>query len=273
LGNKEVVLLDLKYRLGLSMMSVYTYSALTPIKVSRWAKTAGLEFLQVLPHRGIDGYEKFALPALYVEDAWNPVWNLPQALRGEEGDKGMPSDWHDWAGFPNPKKCDQVYERLIAINHARPIAHNFKDAARGRLVELCPEIDKAPEEIDLICGRDGYQLVLDTEHIVRNWRGYDDPESPNYKRPNLLMPHANHLDETIRLLAPHVQVVHVKNIWRPLEQGMIRTLLAADHAPAIDFVMEYPPVIRKARFEIEEFASTLRYEISRYLNEQSGGTL
>ena len=278
-GNKGVVAVklqlhsDLQYRLGISTASMFPYSLLPfvgPMMTAGWARYAGYDFLQVLPHRAVTGLEPFGtqgnLPALYLEDAWNPVRNLRQAFKGEDGDKGVPSNWRDWFGFPNPDKCDKVYDRLLIANHPRPISHSFEDAGFGRLVELCPELDRTPEEIDLLCGRGGYSLVLDTEHIERDFRDHD----PRYGRPSRLLPDPDRLLETIHYLAKWVAVVHVKNIWRWHERDMIRAFLAADHGFFVDFIAEFTPEMASPR-ATQEYMQDFADKTRGFINECLGG--
>ena len=144
----------------------------------------------------------------------------------------MPSCLNDWIASPNPDKCAAIFNRLPG----REISHHFENAP-GRLVEIHPELGMTPDAIAEKCQREDYGLVLDTEHIVRGFREND----PRYGLGSPLLPGVNAMETTITALAPHIQVVHIKSMTGLY---MLRDLFRADHRDEIDFVAEYPPLLR-----------------------------
>lgn len=220
-------------------MSLWPWSSIDPRSAGNSAKLVGYDFLQVLPQRGILGHENLVLPIRYIENAWNPVNSLIQALRHQNGTEGMPANWRDWLLFPNPNKCRQVFDRLRITNNAQPIAHDFETAAKngGRLVEVCPEMEMTPEQIALKCRIDGYTLVLDTEHLIRGFRENDE----RFCMPSPLVMDAG-FERAITVLAPYVQVLHIKSLELKHHQ-IVRAFLSRFGGDQLDIVAEYPPIL------------------------------
>ncbi|MCX6810278.1 MAG: hypothetical protein NTY30_00870 [Candidatus Berkelbacteria bacterium] len=221
----------MKIRFGISLASLIPHSLLSAMMVARWAKEAGYQFLQGIPLRGMSGRERFPLPMYYVEKAWNPVRSFGQARRHEPGAEGMPSCLNDWIASPSPEKCAEIFDHLPG----RVISHHFENAS-GYLVELCPELDMTPDEIAFKCRTEGYGLVLDTEHISRNYRENDEKHAG--------MTSSLITGDVVRILAPHIQVVHVKNTDPDLSDAVfVKYLLQSNHRDEIDFVAEFKPAM------------------------------
>lgn len=243
---------DLKVRYIYSMLSAIPYCLVAPTRVSEWARDAGYNGLNVAPHRGIDERTQLVLPALMMEEAWNPVESLWQALRHQPGDCGMPSNWRDWLVFPSPERCKWIEATLRGI---RVIHHRAYYS--GALIELCPELGMTPVELAEECKHHNMGLVLDTEHLVRPIREFDQR-----KKGLTLQPfEAFGIGETIEMLALYISVVHVKVLgWD--EQAMIKILLHSPNRRAhIDFVAEYPPLKRGPRAvkrHIKEFLEGMK---------------
>ena len=221
--------------------------------VSRWALEAGYQFLQALPLRRMTGSEQFCLPVFYREHAWNPVWSFGQARRHEPGAEGMPSCLNDWIASPNPDKCAVIFNRLPG----REISHHFENAP-GRLVELCPELGMSPEAIAEKCRVEGHSLVLDTEHLSRNWR-YFDPRKGKKEQP-FVSYRGGGIPGTVNVLAPYIQVVHLKSVGE-MSQTLVKCLFRAEHQEQLDFVAEYLPLRRDpwaVRSYMREFLIGLR---------------
>ena len=247
-----------QFRFGISLMSLFPWSSLMPERVSEWAKQAGYGFLQWLPQRGIHGWENFALPVYYVERAWNPVRGFFQALRHQPGDEGMPSSLRDWLAFPSPANCrSSLFNLQDSYPKARAISHRLDND----LVEICPELDLSPQAIADFCLLDNIGLVLDTEHICRQYR--DNDESHKTKLSPLLDYSEGGLNcsPAIDILAPHVQVIHLKNVWSEDDLRIVRRLMASSHQQRIDVVAEYKPTIAspaKTRAHMKDFLDSTK---------------
>lgn len=233
-----------KHRFGLSTVSGYPYSAIDIAMVAEWAAEAGYDFLQALPQRGIWGNEDLALPIFYAEKAWNPIWlpiqglpvikNIPFCYGAEK----MPATGFDWFGFPTPPSCRRAYLELLARTpRPRVVSHSFEDAERsgGMLVELHPELEMSPDDIDLKCGREGYGLVLDTAHLCRGWG------DRKRKGPTPFWGYQSGLPGVVALLAPHIQVVHVKSVTDEMALKVVEWLLRSEHREKFDLIAEFKP--------------------------------
>ena len=245
-------------RIGISIGSMIPYSLISVRMIARWAKDAGYSFLQALPLRGMTGKEILALPVFYKEHAWNPVWSLSQALKHEPGGEGMPSYINDWIASPNPDRCQQIFDTLPG----REITHHFENAS-GRLVELCPELQMTPMEIAEKCRREGFGLVLDTEHLSR---GFRENDTDNFGKQALLI-HEIMINEAIDILAPFIQIVHLKDSTPDLQDmNFVRELLSVDIRPEIDFVAEFKPKLQTPKYIcdfMKRFISKLANQITK----------
>lgn len=216
----------------------------SPTRATRWAKEVGYEFLQVLPLRGTTGREQFALPVPYKEDPWNAVFGPWQAIRHQHGAALMPSGPLDWAFFPDPLTCRQI----VGGWPGQRIGHCFSQ--QSTLVELCPELEMTPEEIAAKCQTESIKLVLDTEHLVRYWRPFDQnfgkKYHPFFPRVNLSeghMPDFGAIRVVIAPLAPHISVVHVKSVaGGSVDWKIISALMdSPGRRDRLDYVAEYKP--------------------------------
>ena len=241
----------------------------SPTRAARWAREAGDEFLQVLPVRGTTGKEQFALPPRYVEDAWNAVHGLKQAICREPGATLMPSGPLDWVFFPDPITCRDILSGWTGHR----ISHSF--GPRSRLVELCPELEMTPEQIAAKCKADNIGLVLDTEHLPRDRRPFclnrDKPHPffPGVKLSEGEVPDFGAIRAVIDPLAPHISVIHVKSVVSPsLDWQIISALMDAPaRRDKLDFVAEYKPPRHTllnpwaARRYMADFLNEMRFRI------------
>lgn len=186
--------------------------------------------IQILPLRGILGNELWPLPVIFREPAWNPVNSLREARTPDEAVIGSHNPM-DWLFFPNKQDSARVFSRLPG----QTIDHEFSSDGKPQLVELCPELLMTPEQIVDRCKRTGSRLVLDTEHLGRQFR----ESSTHYGQ---LSPLAN--DQTWRqaidVLAPHIDVMHVKSTTG-LDADIVRHFLSRARLRNITIIAEYKP--------------------------------
>ena len=238
-------------RYGISLASLLPWSMQSwfwpwgsPTRAARWAKEAGYEFLQVLPFRGTTGREQYDLPVLYKEGAWNAAFGLCQVLRHQLGAAGMPSGPLDLVFFPDPLTC----RRVVKGWKARFISHSFK--MHRMLVEICPELEMTSQEIAAKCEIDNIQLVLDTEHLVRDRRPFDSnfgkkphPFFPGVNLSEGEMPDFGAIRAAIEPMAHHIVVIHVKSVAPgTIDRQIISALMdSPDRRDHLDAVAEYKP--------------------------------
>lgn len=210
------------------------------------ALAAGYDGVQMLPIRGSTGNED---GVLLFEDAWNAVPSLWHALRHYPGAAGLPSCINDWVVSPTPMECEQV---VSAMQHRDlpQVVHQF-DGRIGHLVEVHPGLDMTPEQIIEKCGQTGQRLVLDLEHLYRNYREYEVEVKPS--RAGKLSPLGTGT-RAAALLSPLVDVIHVKPLYHSIDEFLGREFFPLDseklpvdyvlHNSSADFVTvvtEYAP--------------------------------
>lgn len=169
------------------------------------ALEAGYDGVQVIPLRGMDGEEQ---NIAFFEEAWNPVWSFPQALRHLPGRSGAPSQREDWVVSPNPTECSRIEDRL-RLRGIREIHHGFSTPG-AKLVEVSPALSMTASQIARNCDGFGIRLVMDTWHLRRGYRSdeiYLGPIRAN--RPSPLGETEEDWFRTIDTLVPHVAMVHV----------------------------------------------------------------
>lgn len=157
----------------LSMMPHTLYDTYLPLggsadRVCGRLLMLGIEGFQTGPIRGVTGREWFCQPewSKYKEGAWNGVYSFWQAATRRWGEAMEPSTLADYVVFPDPWEAERVFLRLAG----RHVSHDF-GGDPDLLTEIKPEHNVASaREMVHIAEAGGYELVLDTQHALRNHR-------------------------------------------------------------------------------------------------------
>lgn len=233
-------------RFGISTMSLWPRSMFNFTATAKWLADLGYDCLQVVCQRGIYGMEKTAIPVEYIEKAWNPVWSPIQGLPilknilALYGDEKLPASIVDWLAFPTPPSCYQTWCRLqMRTPRPQAISHNFFDAVKsgGRLVEVHPELGLTVTEIMGMCQRQGCGLVIDTAHQYRDWRDM----KKDGQKPHPLGATVEERVAAVALLAPYVQLLHIKSVTNELDRQVVGTLMNARPTNLQAVIAEYKP--------------------------------
>ncbi len=230
-----------EYHFGISIVSLLPHSMDwelwhgSPSNAAYRAIENGAEFLQTAPLRGVNPADWYCQSewSWYKEDAWNAVDGFWQALFRRDGDNMEPSTLTDWGLFPDPYEAGRVFERLAG----RHVSHEFGEDWNDRLVEIKPEHWLSPYDLAYKAWSEGYGLVIDTRHLLRQPRNYDEWfDGPH--------PFGRTIAERIAAIdyfAPWVQLVHLKGVDGLHEQVVRRLLQSPRLQPRIDVVAEFIP--------------------------------
>lgn len=136
----------------------------TPTQLIEAAKWVGFDFCMVLPMRGATGQEGPADYIRYYEGAWNAgtMWDL---IFGRPGTYGTPPTFKDVLLFPGQEACESITTCWDRSGIQR-IGHGFST----RFIEISPRLDMTPWMIINNCERTGCKLVVDTNHLQREYR-------------------------------------------------------------------------------------------------------
>lgn len=141
--------------------------------VCTWLEvTKKVEFWQSLPLRGVDPSKWYCRPewSWYKEDAWNAVDTFGQAFHHEHGAANEPSNWLDWAIFPDTKTASEIFAKLAG----RHVSHDFD--GKADLVEIKPGHGMSARRMVEVAEAGGYQLCFDTRHALEDC--HDGSRSP-----------------------------------------------------------------------------------------------
>lgn len=157
----------------LSMMPHSLYDTYLPLdgsadRVCGRLLMLGIEGFQTGPIRGVKGHEWFCSPewSLYKEGTWNGVYGFWQAATHQWGEAMEPSTLADYVVFPDPWEAERVFKRLAG----RHVSHDF-GGDPDLLTEIKPEHKViSTREMVLIAEAGNYDMVLDTQHALRDHR-------------------------------------------------------------------------------------------------------
>lgn len=144
----------------------------------RLAIEAGMDFLMILPIRGMTKKLPTELHCYYCGEAWNAGSFWTWLFHGR-GTDGSPMMLHDFALFPQQKNC---YNMVCNWRDSGStlIRHKLEPTGLDEpgLVELHPGLDKTPEELLDFFKENNQQLVVDSLHLIRDYRAEEIVANP-----------------------------------------------------------------------------------------------
>ena len=149
-------------RLGLS--GIFRGTLFDPQAAIKLALEAGMDFLQILPLRGMTQSLPSGIPCTFCEGAWNAGTFLTWLTR-TKGIAGSPMNLHDCVLFPSPDKCEALTDFWTKAG-SKLIQHELG----GDLIELYPGLNKTPEELLKLLLGSNQRLVVDAFQLLRNYR-------------------------------------------------------------------------------------------------------
>lgn len=169
-----------------------------------------IDFIEILPTRGISAKTIFDIHVRGISEAWNPG-TLQEVISGKIKKNSLAPKFQDWIMFPSKEECQKRFTQLRKKYKTYITVHTIKEWKKYNnlgikvYLEVNPGLDMTVIEILDWVKNKGKILALDLYHLRRNLRK-DEITKLNITDPTSKLSHPR---STLVKLLPYAGIIHL----------------------------------------------------------------